>query len=180
LQQREAAADQSEDEGVVDKRNRPYLDIVGAWGPANTSYLSTVSFLSLYLHDRGDLVGLHARALAPGMLTFERSRVSVDATPSRDRKYAFVMELIDPSVRFYAGPFFLAAGFDFGLTFYDGLVPTLDGQTGVGFEYAGWGLEGGVRSSRLPRKVTVLDGREFVYTKYGAQIYLAVETNIPF
>jgi hypothetical protein len=49
----------------------------------------------------------------------------------------------------------------------------------LGFEYGGWGLESGVRSSRLPREAHVIDGQEFVDIKYGVQLYVALETNIP-
>jgi hypothetical protein len=64
------------------------------------------------------------------------------------------------------------------LAFYDKVVPMIDLQLGLGFVYGGWGLEAGLRTSRLPREATVVDGKELVRLEYGLLLYVQVETGI--
>jgi hypothetical protein len=165
--------------GFVDKSGRPYVDFVGAWGWEQNSYLATFSIFNMYLHDEGELLGFHGRLLAVGAVSFERTVVQIDQPLTTDRQTAFVLELIDPRLRLhFVEPVFVSLGVNLGMAFYQGLVPTLDGQVGVGFVTHGWGLELGLRSSRLPRAVTTIGDNEFTNIRYRPQLYFSLETNI--
>lgn len=173
------AGDGVEPGWYVDKEDDPYWDLTGAWDWEHDAYLATLCFLNMYLHDDDDDFGFHGRFLALGALTFERRLIADDGSVERERKWTFVLEVFDAFMRAYlAGPVFLSLGPSFGVAFYDSLVPTLDFQGGLGFQYGGWGLEAGLRSSRLPREVVVVGGQELARIGYAPMVYVNIETNI--
>lgn len=169
-----------ESSGYVHKEDAPYVDVLGAWGWRKGAYLVTATPLNMYMHDDGDTLGFHARFLALGVLGFEQRSIAPDGSEeSRKWKTTFVFELIDPGLRVYFAPsVFFAFTVNLGAAFYDGLVPTLGVQSGFGFEYGGWGLEAGVRTSRLPHEATVVNGETFFQDSYSFPVYLAIETNL--
>jgi hypothetical protein len=167
--------------GYVNKEKAPYTDAFAAWGWSNNSYLVTISVMNMYLRGARSRFAFHGRMLALGALSFEQRNLHADGTSSQQRRTSFVLEVFDPGMRIYLlGPVFFAFNVDFGMTFYDALVPTLDLQSGLGFDFHGWGLESGVRTSRLPRDQVVVNGHKFFDDRYGLQVYLAIETNIHF
>lgn len=167
--------------GYVRKDDSPYVDVFGAWGWSNNSYLVTICPLNMHLGSPTSVLGFHGRFLAFGVMSFEQHNIAEDGTTSDERRTTFVLELFNPGLRaYFAGPFFWAFNVPFGMAFYDALVPTLDLQSGLGFDYDGWGLEAGLRSSRVPRGQVIVNSEKFLRDEYGLLVYLALETNIHF
>ena len=164
----------------TDKGNSPYFDVFAAYGWNHPSYSFNASFFNLYVHDADSPVGFHVRFLAPGFLEFHPQTFHADGTSTPSRKRTFTLDVVDPLLRVYIyGPVFLSLGTDLGMSFHNGLVAQLDFLGGLGFSYAGWGLEAGWRATKLPHEDTTIGGKEFTYDQYAPQVYLAVETNLP-
>jgi len=168
-----------EDSEYSGKDDGLYFDLYAAQGVADSNALTlNISFFNFYEYDEGDTVGLHARFMAIGLVTYRHRELSADGTADMKREYAVSLELLSMSTRFYFdGPVFMSLAMILGATIDERFLPVFEPQAGLGFHVGGWGVEIGVRLSRLPRRSTVIDGNEFLDTEPGAAMYTTIETD---
>lgn len=170
--------DDWEEESYVDKEDGIYPDVYGAWGWMNSSYLIAIGIFNVYVHDEGSSFGFHGRILSLGALSYERRMFEADGSSTVDREHDFMFGLSDLSLRMYFGDsVFMAYTLSLGALSYEGLVPTADLSVGLGFEWHGWGIEAGIRSSRVPRRAVAAD-EELKEVAYFPMVYTALELDV--
>lgn len=163
-----------------ERSEHSYVDVLGAYGWQNESYLLTVTPFNFYFGQPDQWLAAHLRVLGVGVLRYRQQQLQLGGATTPSDETTFTLSVFEPTFRaHFAGPVFFAAGFGLRLSFNDGLNAHVDAQPGgLGFAVGGWGLEGGVRLMQLPHHIVVINGNEFTYDKYSWQVFARVETNI--
>jgi hypothetical protein len=157
----------------------PYQSVLVGYGVLNCDcVLVLAGLINFSLQDRGDIVAIRIRALSPGLLSFEQTKLHDDGDAMR-RITRFSLEMGAVEFRLhFLGPLYAGLGVYYGLDFYDGVVPALGLTGGLGVVYRGWGIVLGIRQSRVPEYSATVRGKTLTDTRWGFIATAELELNL--